>query len=93
MRGTVAKRIRKIIYGDISLRKPRIYVAIAGGEVKEADKGIKKYYTFIKKMSKYATKPIKRYFSIFRGTAKNTGERARYQLAKKEYKRHQLILS
>ena len=84
MRGTVAKKIRKMIYGDISLRKPRTY----------ANTGEKKnYHTFIKKMSKYVAKPIKRYFSIFTGTAKNTGERARYQAAKKEYKRHQLVLS
>ena len=86
MRGTVAKRIRKIIYGDISLRKPRTYSSAQGGK-------LKKYYTFMKKMSKHTTKPIKRYFSIFTGTAKNTGERARYQTAKKEYKKHQLVLS
>lgn len=70
MNGKVARRIRKEIYGDLSLREVRAYSPIA--KLKDI---------FIKDKN-----GLRKKVTVPRNTALSTGPRRKYRLAKKGYK-------
>lgn len=74
MRGTVAKRIRREVYGDNSIK------------IREYDEGLAKAksYRYFPKIGKYATR-VAHVFRKITGTLKSTGFREEYQKRKREY--------